>query len=55
MSQRSKIMYAMVSVGPGSAIGSVHLEAAAIDGMIDLFGRAFSSSPEKSYQAGKEL
>ncbi|GAA5219424.1 Gfo/Idh/MocA family oxidoreductase [Membranihabitans marinus] len=45
----------MVGGGPGAFIGNVHRMAARLDGEIDLVCGAFSSSPEKSKQAGKEL
>ena len=45
----------MVGGGPGAFIGAVHRIAARIDGEIDLVAGAFSSSPEKSKQAGEEL
>ena len=50
-----KIKYGMVGGGPGSFIGAVHRRAAALDGEIELVAGAFSSSPEKSKQTGKEL
>jgi predicted dehydrogenase len=45
----------MVGGGSGGFIGVIHRMAAAIDGNIELVSGAFSSSPEKSYKAGKEL
>ncbi len=45
----------MVGGGPGAFIGVVHRMAAALDGKIELVCGAFSSSPEKSRQTGKEL
>jgi hypothetical protein len=45
----------MVGGGPDAFIGAVHRKAAALDGEIDLIAGAFSSSPEKSRQQGKEL
>ncbi|WP_236970274.1 Gfo/Idh/MocA family protein [Membranihabitans marinus] len=50
-----KIRMGMVGGGPGAFIGNVHRMAARLDGEIDLVCGAFSSSPEKSKQAGKEL
>ncbi|HEX7070521.1 MAG TPA: Gfo/Idh/MocA family oxidoreductase [Rhodothermales bacterium] len=45
----------MVGGGPGAFIGGVHRKAAALDGEMELVAGAFSSKPEKSRQAGKEL
>jgi predicted dehydrogenase len=45
----------MVGGGPGAFIGAVHRKAAALDGEIELVAGAFSSSPEKSQQQGREL
>ena len=45
----------MVGGGPGAFIGSVHRNAAALDGEIELVAGAFSSSPEKSKQHGARL
>jgi predicted dehydrogenase len=45
----------MVGGGPGAFIGAVHRQAAALDGLTELVAGAFSSSPEKSRQQGKEL
>ncbi len=45
----------MVGGGPGAFIGAVHRMAAALDGQIELVCGAFSSDPEKSRQAGREL
>ncbi len=50
-----KIRYGMVGGGPGAFIGAVHRKAAALDGEIELVAGAFSSSPEKSAQQGREL
>jgi len=41
--------------GGGGFIGRVHLTAARMDGRIELVCGAFSSSPERSLQAGREL
>jgi len=43
----------MVGGGPGSFIGIVHLNAAVLDGQIELVCGAFSSDPEKSKRAGQ--
>ena len=45
----------MVGGGPGAFIGAVHRIAAGIDGKMQLVCGAFSSSPEKSQQTGREL
>ena len=50
-----KLRYGMVGGGPGAFIGAVHRKAAALDGEIELVAGAFSSSPEKSKQQGREL
>ncbi len=50
-----KLKMGMVGGGPGAFIGGVHRIAAAIDGKIELVCGAFSSSAEKSKQAGEEL
>ena len=45
----------MVGGGPGAFIGGVHRRAAALDGEIELVAGAFSSSPERSRQQGRDL
>ncbi|WP_211324060.1 Gfo/Idh/MocA family protein [Echinicola strongylocentroti] len=50
-----KLRMGMIGGGPGSFIGAVHRIAANMDGQIELVAGAFSSQPEKSEQAGKEL
>src|SRR5687767_2109383 len=50
-----KVRYGMVGGGPGAFIGAVHRKAAAMDGLIELVAGAFSSTPEKSRQQGREL
>ena len=45
----------MVGGGPGSFIGEFHRKAAGLDGNIELVSGSFSSLPEKSYRAGREL
>ena len=50
-----KLRYAMVGGGPGAFIGAVHRMAAELDGDMELVAGAFSSSAEKSAQAGEEL
>lgn len=51
----NKLKMGMIGGGPGSFIGAVHRIAAAMDGLVDLAAGSFSSQPEKSVQAGKEL
>ena len=55
MSQKKKIKYGMIGGGPGSFIGEFHRKAAELDGNIELVSGCFSSLPEKSYRAGREL
>ena len=50
-----KIRYGMIGGGPGAFIGAVHRIAAAMDGEIELVCGAFSSSAEKSREAGELL
>lgn len=50
-----KLRMGMVGGGPGAFIGAVHRIAANTDGQIELVCGAFSSNPEKSKKAGKEL
>lgn len=45
----------MIGGGPGAFIGAVHRIAANMDGETELVCGAFSSDPQKSRQAGKEL
>ncbi len=45
----------MVGGGPGSFIGEVHRKAARMDGGIDIVAGAFSQTPRKSKQTGREL
>lgn len=45
----------MIGGGPGSFIGSIHRNAAALDGLIELSAGSFSSNYEKSLKLGKEL
>ncbi|TAH26014.1 MAG: gfo/Idh/MocA family oxidoreductase [Cytophagales bacterium] len=52
---KRKIRMGMVGGGPGAFIGSIHRIAAIMDGHIELVCGAFSSNPEKSADAGKEL
>lgn len=50
-----KVRMGMIGGGPGAFIGNVHRIAANMDGRIELVCGAFSSDPEKSKQAGKDL
>jgi predicted dehydrogenase len=50
-----KLRMGMIGGGPGAFIGAVHRIAASMDGMIELVCGAFSSSAEKSRQAGEGL
>ncbi len=52
MAESRKLRMGMVGGGPGAFIGPVHRIAAELDGRIELVAGAFSSSPEKSRQAG---
>ena len=45
----------MIGGGPGAFIGNVHRMAARLDGQIELVCGAFSSSPQRSREAGEEL
>lgn len=50
-----KLKMGMIGGGPGSFIGSIHRNAAALDGLITLSAGSFSSKLEKSLALGKEL
>ncbi|WP_340199547.1 Gfo/Idh/MocA family protein [Ascidiimonas sp. W6] len=50
-----KLRMGMIGGGAGSFIGDVHRKAAFIDGQIELVCGAFSSTPEKSKQSGRDL
>lgn len=50
-----KLRLGMIGGGPGAFIGSVHRTAAAIDGLYELTGGAFSASAEKSKTMAGEL
>lgn len=50
-----KLKMGMIGGGPGSFIGIIHRNAAAIDGLITLAAGSFSSQLEKSKELGKEL
>jgi predicted dehydrogenase len=49
---RRKLRMGLIGGGPGSFIGRVHRIAAELDGEAELVCGAFSSSPEKSREAG---
>src|SRR5690606_19347221 len=50
-----KLKMGMIGGGPGSFIGSIHRNAAALDGLIELSAGSFSSNYDKSLALGKEL
>src|SRR5690606_27963811 len=50
-----KLKMGMVGGGPGSFIGAIHRNAAALDGLISLVAGSFSSQIGKSRQLGEEL
>ncbi len=50
-----KLRYGMVGGGPGAFIGAVHRMAAALDGEWELAAGAFSASPERSQEQGRQL
>lgn len=50
-----KLKMGMIGGGPGSFIGGIHRNAAALDGLISLVAGSFSSRIEKSRQLGEEL
>ena len=52
---KRKLRYGMVGGGRGAFIGSVHRNAANLDGQIALVAGAFSSDPKKSKQSGKDF
>lgn len=45
----------MIGGGKGAFIGAIHRKAAAMDGLIELTCGAFSNTPQKSLESGKEL
>src|SRR4051812_44165004 len=45
----------MVGGGKGAFIGAVHRRAMALDGQIELVAGAFSASPERALESGREL
>ena len=50
-----RLRIAVIGGGPGSFIGAMHRQAAALDNRYDLVAAALSSNPEKSLAAGREL
>jgi len=50
-----KLRMGMIGGGKGSFIGAVHRMAATLDGECELVCGAFSSTPERSKESGKEL
>ena len=50
-----KLRMGLIGGGPGSFIGTIHHKAALMDGMIELSCGSFSSDPDKSKKAGKDL
>src|SRR5690606_7967351 len=52
---RKILKMGMIGGGPGSFIGGVHRNAAAMDGLITLSSGVFSSRYEKSRPLGREL
>ncbi len=50
-----KVRMGMVGGGQGAFIGEVHRRAAALDGLIELVGGAFSSDPDVSRASGRSL
>lgn len=52
---KQKLKMGMIGGGPDSFIGSIHRNAAALDGLIELKAGSFSSNYDKSLQLGKAL
>ncbi len=50
-----RLRLAVIGGGPGSFIGAMHRQAAALDNRYELVAAALSSNPEKSLLAGREL
>lgn len=50
-----KLKMGMIGGGPGSFIGSIHRNAATLDGLITLSAGSFSSTLDKSLELGREL
>lgn len=50
-----KLRMGMVGGGRGAMIGAVHRRAAMLDGGVELVAGAFSSTPEKALESGRDL
>jgi len=50
-----RLRLAVIGGGPGSFIGAMHRQAAALDNRYELVAAALSSNPDKSMRAGREL
>ena len=50
-----KLRMGMVGGGRGAMIGAVHRRAAMLDGGVELVAGAFSSTPDKSLESGRDL
>lgn len=50
-----RLRLAVIGGGPGSFIGAMHRQAAALDNRYELVAAALSSNPEKSLLGGREL
>src|SRR5206468_12374361 len=50
-----RLRYAMVGGGQGAFIGAVHRKAMALDAQYELVAGAFSSTPQKARDSGREL
>jgi predicted dehydrogenase len=50
-----RLRLAVIGGGPGSFIGAMHRQAAALDNRYQLVAAALSSDPEKGLRAGREL
>lgn len=50
-----RLRLAVIGGGPGSFIGAMHRQAAALDNRYELVAAALSSNPARSLQAGREL
>lgn len=50
-----RLRLAVIGGGPGSFIGAMHRQAAALDNRYEIVAAALSSNPEKSLRAGREL
>ncbi len=54
-SYQPALRYAMVGGGRGAFIGSVHRQAMALDGQMQLVSAALSSQPDKALASGRDL